>query len=640
MRRFTANSASVPPAIGRRQRLLCLGARIGAALFAGVGSTALLLAQSTSEYADFSTPGLPGRLYVPPVTAPTPEPRPLIVALHGGGGIGTDNSRHLIDFEDLLEEARRRGAFLYVPQATSAFWHAGSRPELVLAMLERATELHAIDPDRLYLTGFSMGGGGVWDLLGRYPSRFAAAVPIAAIAPGAGFGADAVAGRPIWAFHARDDRVVSVQTGRSTISAVLQAAGVAAPVYPVSSDETTFSVIEAELNLRYTEWPSGGHSIWSRVYRDADLLAWMFDQRLAPAPPRISVHPVSATVRPGETVSFMVESTSSEPVTVQWLKDGQVVPGETAPALVLDPVTREAEGWYGAVVTNAGGAASTRPARLVVASPVVGRLINLSVRGRAGSFDRPLIAGIVSSGGPQRVLLRAVGPALTRYGVEDALADPRLELFRLGGIARIAGNDNWGGSESLRAAFAAVGAFALDDGASPDAALLAEIDGATTAQVHGAAPDGGTVLVEAYTLEVQAGTRLVNVSARNRVAAGGGALIAGFVISGNTPRRVLVRAVGPGLRDFGVPEVLPDPRLSLYTRINGMDTIVAANDDWEDEANRDAAARAVPGAFALRHDSKDAMILLTLPAGAFTAVVTGADATAGEALVEVYDADG
>lgn len=125
------------------------------------------------------------------------------------------------------------------------------------------------------------------------------------------------------------------------------------------------------------------------------------------------------------------------------------------------------------------------------------RLINVSARNRVGVGDDILIAGFTVAGAPadrKTVLIRAVGPKLTAFGVSGLLADPRLEVFN--GATKVGENDSW--DASLAATFTAVGAFALDPG-SKDAALLTSLPpGSYTVQVRGA--DGGTgeALVEIY----------------------------------------------------------------------------------------------------------------------------------------------
>ena len=126
--------------------------------------------------------------------------------------------------------------------------------------------------------------------------------------------------------------------------------------------------------------------------------------------------------------------------------------------------------------------------------------------------------------------------------------------------------------------------------------------------------------------------RLINVSARAQVGTGSGVLIVGFVVGGTTSKTVLVRASGP-LSQFGLTGVLPDPDLVL----NGPDGVIASNEGGGGNAQVASTAASV-GAFSWPNaSSHDSALLLTLPPGAYTAVVSGASADTGVALVEVYD---
>ncbi len=264
------------------------------------------------------------------------------------------------------------------------------------------------------------------------------------------------------------------------------------------------------------------------------------------------------------------------------------------------------------------------------------RLVNLSSRARAGAGDGTLIAGFVIGGlEPQTVIVRAIGPALRAFGVGDAVANPRLRLYRDAAI--VAENDEWSSgpdAAALAAGFAHVGAFALPTG-SADAALLVTLPpGAYTLQVSSAAGDGDA-LAEIYRAgPVDGAARLVNIATRGGVSAGS-PLVGGFVVSGNAPKRVLVRAVGPGLAAFGVGGVLANPRLAVFAEAR----MLAENDDWNlgDAAADVAAAGRAAGAFALAAGSRDAALVLTLLPGAYTAQVSGVAATSGTALVEIYE---
>jgi hypothetical protein len=124
---------------------------------------------------------------------------------------------------------------------------------------------------------------------------------------------------------------------------------------------------------------------------------------------------------------------------------------------------------------------------------------------------------------------------------------------------------------------------------------------------------------------------LMNVATRATLGAGG-VLNPGFVIGGTISRRVLIRAVGPGLAQFGVSGVMANPTVVVYRGSLQL----ASNEGWGGDTNLSAVFAAV-GAFGLTTASKDAAVVLTLAPGAYTLVVRGAGATdAGEVLAEVY----
>ena len=131
-----------------------------------------------------------------------------------------------------------------------------------------------------------------------------------------------------------------------------------------------------------------------------------------------------------------------------------------------------------------------------------GRLVNVSARAEVGTGSEILAAGFAIAGSaPKRILVRAVGPTLARYGVDGVLLDPVLEIRPLGSATLAGANDDWNGTASLKTAFAAVGAFPLDADASRDAALAVELPpGAYTATVSGKGNTTGVALVEIYEL--------------------------------------------------------------------------------------------------------------------------------------------
>ena len=181
---------------------------------------------------------------------------------------------------------------------------------------------------------------------------------------------------------------------------------------------------------------------------------------------------------------------------------------------------------------------------------------------------------------------------------------------------------------------AVVGAFALGKSAK-DAAILTTLPGgAYTAQITGAGGTTGVALAEVYdTQPRQIVSRLLNASARAQVGTGGNILIAGFTLTGNLPTKVLVRGIGPALAGFGVTGVLTNPKLEVYRG----STKIYENDDWGGTVALSDAFRQA-GAFALTTaTSRDAALLLSLPAGSYTAQISGVGATTGVALVEIYE---
>jgi hypothetical protein len=156
--------------------------------------------------------------------------------------------------------------------------------------------------------------------------------------------------------------------------------------------------------------------------------------------------------------------------------------------------------------------------------------------------------------------------------------------------------------------------------------------------VSGQGGDTGIALVEVYdTTPAAAYTpsspSIVNISARVQVGTGGNVLIAGFVIGGATSKTVLIRASGPALIPYGVAGTLPDPMLQL----NSSSALIATSGAWGGDPQIASSAAAV-GAFTWEFpSSSDSAILITLPPGAYTATVSGANGDTGVALVEVYE---
>lgn len=374
------------------------------------------------------------------------------------------------------------------------------------------------------------------------------------------------------------------------------------------------------------------------------------------APESIDVH-FGNPGRLGQTIDFSTlpdrEASSMEIALAARASSGLPVTYSVSGPATLEGAVLRLTGTGGEVTVRAqqGGNDIYLPAADVIRTFRVtessARLVNLSSRTQLGSGTqgRGLVAGFVIAGtGTRTLLARAVGPTLAQLGVAEAARNPRLELRSAAG-ATFATNEGWQGSGEIAAAAQRSGAFALAP-ASRDAALLVTLSpGPYTAEM--AAPDGGGIgLFELYdaTLPGAPGAaQLANLSARGFVGDGDGVLITGFGLTSGRPRRVLVRGVGPALRTFGVNEALEDPVVRLYRG----DTLIAENDDWETSRSIAGGATAASatevtrvsagaGAFALATGSRDAALVVELPAGSYTVVLAGAGAGRGTGLIEVY----
>ncbi|HEY9153598.1 MAG TPA: immunoglobulin domain-containing protein, partial [Opitutaceae bacterium] len=343
----------------------------------------------------------------------------------------------------------------------------------------------------------------------------------------------------------------------------------------------------------------------------------------AQAAPVITQQPDSQTVGPGSSVTF-TGAASGTGLTYKWQKGGVDIPGATATSLTLPNVQAGDAGNYTFTATNTEGIAISQIATLVVDTPKPGRLVNLSVRSQAGTGSQTLIAGFIISGaGTKPVMVRASGPTLSNFGVQNPLSNPALSLFL--GQTVTAQNDNWVDAPNLDAILAAngnmEGTFTLN---SKDSIILTPLAAnGYTAQVSGPAGSSGVALVEVFDTDTvppgdpafAAQPRLTNISARSQVGTGANILIAGFIINGNVPKHIMIRASGATLASFGVHGVLADPMLKVYSG----QTMIAQNDNWGDAASVDAIRAAngnQEGPYPL--DPHDSALVLTLAPGGYT----------------------
>jgi hypothetical protein len=260
--------------------------------------------------------------------------------------------------------------------------------------------------------------------------------------------------------------------------------------------------------------------------------------------------------------------------------------------------------------------------------PAVARqALNLSTRGLVSIGDDVLIGGFIVTGPtPKSVVLRALGPSLSDFGLSGVLADPVLNVYN-SSSALIASNDNW--QEDIGAAYIMQNGLAPPN-PSESATLQTLTPGAYTVIVTGENSTQGIGLVELYDVSPLSNSKLTNMSARGSVGTGDNVLISGFIIGDVESATVVVRALGPSLASFGVSGVLGDPTLTIYDA-NG--TAIATNDNWQDNVNAiDIQEKGLAPPNAL-----ESALVLRLPAGSYTAIVSGAHGGTGVGLAEVYN---
>jgi len=202
--------------------------------------------------------------------------------------------------------------------------------------------------------------------------------------------------------------------------------------------------------------------------------------------------------------------------------------------------------------------------------PSTPTLIDISARGSVQTGENVLIAGFIVTGSdPKQVIIRALGPTLTRFGVSDVLQDPMLELHNT--TSMMTSNDDW---QSAANANQIPLNYRPPD--SRESAVMTTLQpGAYTAVLSGKNGTTGNGLLEVYSSL----PGVTNVSTRGFVGTGDHVLIGGFISSGgNGSLQVIIRALGPTLRQFGVSNALVDPTLAL---VNSNGQVLASNDNWK-----------------------------------------------------------
>jgi predicted peptidase len=198
---------------------------------------------------------------------------PLVLFLHGAGSQGDDNESHLNEVPQMLLDASSQSkysCFVLAPQCPKEdawVWFpkyplctSANEPSrasrLTFEIMDSLVHTLSIDPQRIYVTGLSLGGEGTFDMITRRPHFFAAAVPVCGIADTGKV--DLMKSTPIWIFHGDSDDINPVDYSRNMVKALRQHGAI--PIY--------------------TEYVGVKHDAWTRAYQEPKLLDWIFVQRL------------------------------------------------------------------------------------------------------------------------------------------------------------------------------------------------------------------------------------------------------------------------------------------------------------------------------------------------------------------------
>ena len=191
-------------------------------------------------------------LFTPQGYAKSKSRWPLILFLHGAGETGSNLNLVKKHGPPKIVATKKDFPFVVVsPQSPKFGWDV----DALDALLEHVLATYKVDPDRVYLTGLSMGGYGTWEFAARYPHRFAAIVPIC------GGGSPVFARRlrrlPIWVFHGEKDTAVPISESERMVKAVKRRRG----------------------NVKFTRYPNAGHDSWTETYDNPKLYEWLLQHK-------------------------------------------------------------------------------------------------------------------------------------------------------------------------------------------------------------------------------------------------------------------------------------------------------------------------------------------------------------------------
>lgn len=358
----------------------------------------------------------------------------------------------------------------------------------------------------------------------------------------------------------------------------------------LQADGTLLSSVDG---AKWMESDSGGQlGMTAIAYGRNTLVAVGFGGAILQSGPLVNSYesllpsPAQQLCAAGGTATLEIDAVGTEGVALQWQKDGVDIPGATGSTLSISGAQASDAGAYSVRIRTGIDLAVTQSAFLGIAE--VGTV--------------PVEAGTCT--------IKVTAPSGMAWSITSIAP-----WLRLSGVTR--------GSGSGQILFAVQGNYTDQ---SRTAAFVISGTPFTITQPKADVPAPAPI------------SRLINLSTRGRVGPGAETMVAGFVVTGPEPSRVLLRAGGPVLASFGVSGVLPNPTLSLY---DGNGTLIRQNDDWNRGSDANGIFRwtMACGAFPFPVYGQDAAILTTLAPGRYTVHVTGiGDSPSGVALVEAYEA--
>jgi Tol biopolymer transport system component len=342
--------------------------------------------------------------------------------------------------------------------------------------------------------------------------------------------------------------------------------------------------------------------------------------------------------RNGKTVTFLTSATNLAPETggffpnvVAHVFANGATSGFTAANTLNGVPAISADGDI--IVSNSNAALDSRYASrgifLALSPP---RLGNISTRMQVLTGNDRMIAGFIVGGTmPKTVVVNVAGPSLNQYGLAG-LANPKLTLVRSSDQSVVKSNDDWQ-TQAISGDLAAINASGFKPNDALEPAIIATLPpGAYTAIVEGSVAGttgvGVVGVFEVSSLDIP----LINISTRGQVLLVNDVMIAGFIVQGIGPKRMVINVAGPSLNQYGLNGVA-NPTLTLVRSAD--QAVIASNDDWQTQANPADVAAIMATGFQPNNPLEPALIA-TLAPGAYTAIVQGANNGTGVGLVGVF----